>query len=98
MVLFVASFPITAHVVRTWMTALGSRAVDEKSTIATHSTVAGYDPQANGMAEACVGVMARGCRSLLLQVVALRALWAEASTFINEKRNWSKRQIDDTID
>ena len=86
MVLFVVSILNAVHVVRTSMTALGSRALDERSIVATHSTIAGYDPQANGMAEACVGVMARGCRSLLPQAVAPRALWVGAITFISELR------------
>ena len=50
-----------------------------------HSMTAGYDPQANGMAEAYVDVMARGCRSL-----SHKALWAEAITFISEERNRTK--------
>ena len=39
-----------------------------------HSTTAGYDPQANGMAAAYVVVMDRGCRSLLHQAGASGAL------------------------
>ena len=61
------------------------------------STTIGYDLQANGMAQACVGVMARGCQSLLHQAGAPRALWRDAITFINEARSVTKRNIDDTL-
>ena len=53
----------------------------------------GYDPQASGMSEACVGMLARGCRSLLHQAGALDVLWALAIILFNELRCTTKRQI-----
>ena len=61
------------------------------------SATVGYDTQVNGTTEACVGVMARGCRKLLHQAGAPRALWAETITFMSEVRHQPKRQIDDTM-
>ena len=37
------------------------------------------------------------CRSFLPQAGAPKALWAEASTFISEVRNWTKRKINGTV-
>ena len=55
-----------------------------------------YDPQANGMAETCAGVMER------LQVAvtpgwSYQAIVADAITRISEVRNQTKRDIDDTM-
>ena len=59
-----------------------------------HSTSAGYDPQANGVSEAFVGVIAKDWRSLSRQAGAPTAVWA--ITFINEVKNRTKRTIDGT--
>ena len=55
------------------------------------STTSGYDPQA----ETCVGILARGCRTLPHLAGAPRKLWAEAAVLSSELRNRTERRIND---
>ena len=48
------------------------------------------------MAEAFVGVLAKGCRSFRHQAGAPNEMWTKAIVFTNDVRNPTKRKIDDT--
>ena len=62
-----------------------------------HSTPSGYDPWANVTAEAHVGILARGCRSLLHEAGATQVSLAEAVFLCSVLRNRTKRQIDEIL-
>ena len=50
-----------------------------RENLIVHTTMAGYDSQANGIAERAIEELTQGTRSLLHQAGAPRSLWAEAA-------------------
>lgn len=76
---------------------LGAMDVWMRETLIVHSTTAGYDSQANGIAERAIQEVTQGIRSFLHQSGAPRFLWSEAAKhFCNVVNRCERKYPDDS--